>query len=184
MRRVLSTLFLALALGGVAVSAPGARPTEAPLIQLDGKPLDQAALAGKAVLFVNVASKCGYTKQYAGLEKLYQGWKDKGLVIVGVPCNQFGGQEPGTAEEIASFCQINYGVTFPLLAKQEVNGAGRSPLYQSLVSSPAGGGQDIKWNFEKFLVGKDGAVVARFPSAVAPEDPRLVSAIEAALASK
>ncbi len=180
--RLFHTLLLALCLGGIALA--GAGPKDSPMVQLDGKPLDRASLDGKAVLFVNVASRCGYTKQYAGLEKLYQDWKDKGLVIVGVPCNQFGGQEPGTAEEIQSFCKLNYGVSFPLLEKQEVNGAGRSPLYQSLVSSPVGGGQDIKWNFEKFLVGKDGAVLARFPSAVAPEDPKLIAAIEGALSAR
>lgn len=190
MPRALLTLALTLALGGLLASvglagpAPAQRPTEIAMVQLDGKPLDKATISGKAVLFVNVASKCGYTKQYAGLQKLHEAWKDKGLQIIGVPCNQFGGQEPGTAEEIQNFCQINYGVNFPLLEKQEVNGPGRSPLYRSLVDSPTGGGQDIKWNFEKFLVGKDGAVLARFPSAVTPEDPQLLSAIEAAVAAK
>ena len=183
MPRLVSVLLLALGLSAAAAPPP-ARPTDAPLVQLDGKPMDAAILTGKAVLFVNVASQCGYTKQYAGLQKLYETYRDRGLVIVGVPCNQFGGQEPGSAEEIQSFCKLNYGVSFPLLQKQEVNGAARSPLYQSLVSSPAGGGQDIKWNFEKFLVGRDGAVLARFPSKVAPEDPALISAIEAALAAK
>lgn len=179
----LAVLLLALGLALPAAAQAPARPLEAPLVQLDGKPMEAAALQGKAVLFVNVASQCGYTKQYAGLQKLYETYKDRGLVIVGVPCNQFGGQEPGSAEEIQSFCKLNYGVSFPLLQKQEVNGPGRSPLYQSLVASPAGGGQDIRWNFEKFLVGRDGGVIARFPSKIAPEDPTLIAAIEAALAA-
>lgn len=147
---------------------------------LSGAPMPD--LSGKVVLYVNVASRCGYTPQYDGLEKLYTELKGRGFTIVGVPCNQFGAQEPGTAEEIQSFCKLNYGVDFPLLAKQDVNGAGRSPLYQWLVQSPAGGGADVKWNFEKFLVGRDGAVIARFPSKVAPDDPALRAAIEAALA--
>ena len=176
-------LLVALALGlALQASASTPRPTEIPVVQLDGKPFDNARLAGKVVLYVNVASHCGYTRQYAGLEKLYETYKDRGLVLVGVPCNQFGGQEPGSPEEIQSFCQLNYGVTFPLLQKQDVNGAARSPLYQSLVSSPAGGGKDVQWNFEKFLIGRDGTVRARFLSAVTPEDPTLVAAVEAALA--
>ncbi|MBK7756446.1 MAG: glutathione peroxidase [Deltaproteobacteria bacterium] len=152
-----------------------------PLVGLDGQPLPAEAIAGKAVLFVNVASKCGYTPQYEGLQALYTQYKDKGLTIVGVPCNQFGAQEPGSAEEIASFCKLNYGVDFPLLEKQDVNGAARSALYTQLISSPAGGGADVKWNFEKFLVAPSGEVVGRFPSKVAPNDPALAAAIEKVL---
>jgi glutathione peroxidase len=152
-----------------------------PLIGLDGQPLPAEAIAGKAVLFVNVASRCGYTPQYEGLQALYTQYKDKGLTIVGVPCNQFGGQEPGSAEEIASFCKLNYGVDFPLLEKQDVNGGARSPLYTQLIASPAGGGADVKWNFEKFLVAPSGEVVGRFPSKVAPNDPALAAAIEKVL---
>ena len=151
------------------------------LVGLDGQPLPAEAIAGKAVLFVNVASKCGYTPQYEGLQALYTQYKDKGLTIVGVPCNQFGAQEPGSAEEIASFCKLNYGVDFPLLEKQDVNGAARSALYTQLISSPAGGGADVKWNFEKFLVAPNGEVVGRFPSKVAPNDPTLTAAIEKVL---
>lgn len=154
------------------------------LTQLDGTPLPKDALDGKAVLFVNVASKCGYTKQYEGLQKLYEAHKDDGLVIVGVPCNQFGGQEPGSPEEIANFCKLNYGVSFPLLEKQDVNGGGRSPLYDWLVSSSAGGGGDIAWNFEKFLVDPSGKVAGRFSSRVAPESPQLNEAIQQALSSR
>jgi glutathione peroxidase len=152
-----------------------------PLVGLDGQPLPAEAIAGKAVLFVNVASKCGYTPQYEGLQALYTQYKDKGLTIVGVPCNQFGAQEPGSAEEIASFCKLNYGVDFPLLEKQDVNGSARSALYTQLISSPAGGGADVKWNFEKFLVAPSGEVVGRFPSKVAPNDPALAAAIEKVL---
>ena len=166
------------ALFGALLAAP---IPAAPLTSLSGQAMPADVTAGKVVLYVNVASQCGYTPQYKGLEALYNTYKDRGLVIVGVPCNQFGGQEPGTAAEIQNFCQINYGVTFPLLEKQDVNGAGRSPLYQALISSPAGGGGDVRWNFEKFLVGRDGVVISRFKSAVTPEDPGLRAAIEAAL---
>lgn len=174
----------ALTVAGPAAGAPSPALPQLPLTALDGAPLPKETLAGHVVLVVNVASQCGYTPQYKGLEALYQQYKDQGLVLVGVPCNQFGGQEPGTAEEIRSFCTINYGVTFPLLAKAEVNGPGRSDLYTMLVTSPAGGGADIKWNFEKFLIGRDGQVKARFKSAVTPEDPALRAAIEAELAAK
>ena len=126
-----------------------------------------------------MASACGYTRQYEGLQSLYEARKGDGLVVVGVPCNQFGAQEPGSPEEIATFCKKNFGVTFPLLAKQEVNGSGRSPLYKALVGS----GGDIKWNFEKFVVGPDGVVVGRFGSSVKPNSPELKTAIDTALAA-
>ena len=179
---------LVLGLAACAVRSPTAEPThdilefdDMELTQLDGTPLPNATLDGKVVLFVNVASKCGFTPQYAGLQALYEEYADRGLVIVGVPCNQFGKQEPGSGEEIASFCSLNYGVEFPLLEKQDVNGADRSALYERLVSSEVGGGKDIKWNFEKFLVGRDGQVVQRFGSRTAPEAAELRAAIEAAL---
>ena len=155
---------------------------EVRLVGLDGGALSKEAIAGRVVLFVNVASKCGLTPQYAGLQALYERFRERGFLVVGTPCNQFLGQEPGDAAQIAEFCTLNFGVTFPLLAKQEVNGAGRSPLYQWLVGSPAGGGRDIAWNFEKFLVGRDGAVVARFDPDVGPGDAGLVAAVERALA--
>ncbi len=164
------------------VSRP-AWAAELSLVAVDGTPLDAALLAGKVALVVNVASKCGFTPQYDGLEKLYQAKKDQGLVVVGAPCNQFGAQEPGKPEEIVSFCRINYGVTFPLLEKQDVNGAQRSPLYAWLVQSPVGGSSDVKWNFEKFLVGRDGAVLGRWRSITTPEDPELLAAIDRALAA-
>jgi glutathione peroxidase len=153
------------------------------LRRLDGSVLPLDELAGKVVLFVNVASRCGLTPQYGGLAELARRYRDRGLVIVGTPCNQFLGQEPGSAQEIATFCSTTYGVDFPLLDKQEVNGAGRSPLYQWLIGSRVGGGADISWNFEKFLVGRDGQVRARFAPATKPEAPELVAALEAALAA-
>jgi glutathione peroxidase len=156
---------------------------EIPLVGLDGKPFDVQGLRGKVVLFVNVASRCGLTPQYAGLEALQDANQARGFTVVGVPCNQFYGQEPGTAEEIATFCSMTYGISFPILEKQDVNGGGRSPLYRFLIASEAGGGKDISWNFEKFLVGRDGAVRARFSPKTVPEDPRIGDAISAALSA-
>ncbi len=151
------------------------------LSRLDGTALPVEELSGKVVLFVNVASRCGLTPQYEDLAKLQERYRERGFLVVGAPCNQFLGQEPGTAEEIATFCATTYGVDFPLLAKQDVNGKERSPLYQWLVGSAAGGGTDISWNFEKFLVGRDGAVVKRFSPRVTPASAEVVQAIEAAL---
>lgn len=149
---------------------------------IDGKPVALKSFEGKAVLFVNVASQCGYTPQYEGLQSLYAKYKDKGLVIVGVPANNFGAQEPGSNEEIATFCSRTYNVTFPMMAKVSVKGADKTPLYQYLTdkSNPKTGG-DVQWNFTKFLVGKDGRVRQRFESGVSPDSPELAAAIEAAL---
>lgn len=147
------------------------------LTKVDGTSMSGAELKGKTVLFVNVASKCGFTPQYEGLQKLYESYKDQGLVIVGQPCNQFMGQEPGSGEEIQSFCKMNYGVTFPLLEKADVNGSSRNALYQWLVGSEVGAGKKIKWNFEKFVVSPEGAVVGRFAPSTTPDDPELVAAI-------
>ena len=154
------------------------------LKSLDGQALDTAVLAGKTVLYVNVASKCGYTSQYEQLQAIYERYKEKGFEIVGVPCNQFGGQEPGSSEEIATFCKRNYGVTFPLLEKQDVKGSNQSPLYKALVNSSAGKGTDVRWNFEKFLVDASGTVIQRFPSGVKPDSAELTKAIESAIAKK
>ena len=151
------------------------------LRKLDGSPMPVDDLGGKVVLFVNVASRCGLTPQYEQLEQLYRRFQDKGFLIVGAPCNQFLGQEPGSSEQIATFCSVTYGVTFPLLEKAEVNGKNRAPLYRWLIGSPAGKGEDISWNFEKFLVSRDGKVIARFDPQTKPEDPKLVSAVESAL---
>jgi glutathione peroxidase len=154
-----------------------------PLHTLAGTPTSLADLRGKALLIVNVASKCGLTPQYAGLEQLQERYADRGFSVVGFPCNQFGGQEPGSAEEIQTFCSATYGVTFPMMAKIDVNGEGRHPVYQELteVEDAKGDAGDIQWNFEKFLLDPDGAVVARFRPTTTPTDDDLVKAIEAAL---
>jgi glutathione peroxidase len=150
---------------------------------LDGKDKKLSDFKGKAVLVVNVASKCGLTPQYAGLQKLHEKYAARGFEVLGFPCNQFAGQEPGSAEEIAEFCERNYGVSFPMFAKIDVNGANRAPLYQWLTSQPTqpDGPGDILWNFGKFLVDKQGGVIARFNPRVAPEAPELTAAIEKAL---
>ena len=146
------------------------------LDRLDGTPLPLADFAGKLVLVVNTASKCGLTPQYEGLEALNRQYADQGLVVLGVPCNQFMGQEPGTADEIAEFCSITYDVTFPMLAKQDVNGPAEAPLYTWLKANHPG---DIEWNFAKFLVGRDGTVRERFSPQTLPAD--LAPVIEKAL---
>ena len=137
---------------------------------------------GKVLLIVNTASACGFTPQFGGLEELHKQYGDKGLVVLGFPCNQFGHQDPGSNDEIASFCQLNYGVSFPMMAKIDVNGANASPLYQWLTAEAPGllGSKAIKWNFTKFLVGKDGQVLQAFKSGVAPDSAELRSAIDAA----
>ncbi len=138
---------------------------------IDGKDVSLSEFKGKVMLIVNVASKCGFTPQYEGLEKLYEKYKDKGLVILGFPCNQFGKQEPGTEKEIAEFCKVNYGVTFPMFAKIDVNGENAHPLYKFLKEKAPGilSTQDIKWNFTKFLVDREGNVVTRYAPATTPD---------------
>lgn len=157
--------------------------TDIPLTTLDGKSTSLADYADRAVLIVNVASKCGLTPQYAGLEQLARDYADRGLTVLGVPCNQFMGQEPGTAAEIQTFCSTTYGVTFPLLAKTDVNGDGRHPLYAELTTTADADGQagDVQWNFEKFLVAPGGTVVNRFRPTIEPGAPEVVAAIEAVL---
>lgn len=155
---------------------------ELTLDALDGKPLPLDIFKGKVVLVVNVASKCGLTPQYAALENLYQQFKGQGFSILGVPCNQFAGQEPGSEQEIQEFCSLNYGVTFPLSSKLEVNGPDRHQLYRLLAGEGAEFEGDISWNFEKFLVGKDGRVLARFSPRTAPDDATVIHAIEKSLA--
>ncbi len=154
-----------------------------PLTAIDGTPLDPAQVDGKTVLVVNVASKCGLTPQYEGLEKLQQRFGGKGFTVLGVPSNQFMGQEPGTAEEIQTFCSVTYGATFPLLEKTDVNGDDRHPLYAELTQTPDAAGEagDVQWNFEKFLVSADGEVLGRFRPQTEPESPELVGAIRQAL---
>jgi len=156
------------------------------LNSIDGQPAPLAGYKGKALLLVNVASKCGFTPQYAGLEKVYEQYKDRGLVILGFPANNFGAQEPGTNDEIKTFCSRTYNVAFPLYAKTSVKGDGINPLYRFLTDkseNPATGGE-IHWNFTKFLIGRDGKVLARFEPKVAPDSPELTQAIEKALASE
>lgn len=151
---------------------------------IDGKDTKLDAYKGKVILIVNVASKCGLTPQYKSLEILYQKYKDKGLVVLGFPCNQFGGQEPGTNEEIKEFCSSKYNVTFPLFDKIDVNGEKRHPLYVALAGKDSPFPGDIKWNFNKFLVGPDGKILKRFEPRTAPDSAEVTAAIEAALAGK
>ncbi len=153
------------------------------LHSLTGDPASLRDYQGKTLLVVNVASKCGLTPQYEGLERLQKTYADRGFTVLGFPCNQFGGQEPGSSEEIATFCSATYGVSFPMFEKVEVNGEGRHPLYEELTAFPDGDGEagDIQWNFEKFLISPDGAIVQRFRPMVDPEAPEVVDAIEAQL---
>lgn len=168
--------------------------TDIRIARLDGTPATLGEITGgQPALVVNVASKCGLTPQYTALEALHEQYAGRGFTVVGVPCNQFAGQEPGTAEEIADFCSATYGVTFPMTEKVEVNGEHRHPLYDELVQAPyragedlsgsdlAGSTGDIAWNFEKFLVDGSGAVVARFAPGVVPDDPRVAAAVESVL---
>jgi glutathione peroxidase len=157
--------------------------SEIPLSTLDGTPTSLAEYADRAVLVVNVASKCGLTPQYGALEQLARDYGDRGLTVIGVPCNQFMGQEPGSAEEIQTFCSTTYGVTFPLLEKTDVNGPDRHPLYAELTKTADAGGDagDVQWNFEKFLLAPGGAVVNRFRPRTVPDALEVVEAIEAVL---
>ncbi|MEV6348848.1 glutathione peroxidase [Actinoplanes sp. NPDC051851] len=141
---------------------------------LTGGTTDLDRYRGRVLLVVNVASRCGLTPQYDGLQTLYETYADRGLTLIGVPCDQFAHQEPGTADEIEEFCRVNYGVTFPLTEKVEVNGPGRHPLYRELI----GGGPDVRWNFEKFVVSPDGTVAARFDPGTVPDDPELLAVVE------
>ncbi len=155
---------------------------DTPIASLDGEPLDLHQFEGKSLLVVNVASKCGLTPQYEGLERLQERYAGRGFSVLGVPCNQFGEQEPGSPEEIRTFCSTNYGVTFPMTEKVEVNGDGRHQLYEQLTKTPDGEGKagDITWNFEKFLIAPD-ASITRFRPMVEPESAEVAGAIEASL---
>lgn len=156
---------------------------DVPLNTLDGSPDALAAARGKVTLVVNVASACGLTPQYTQLEELQKRYADRGFTVLGVPCNQFGEQEPGTPEEIETFCSTTYGITFPMSEKVEVNGENRHALYEALVTTEDAEGHsgDIRWNFEKFLLGRDGSVLARFDPMTAPDDAAVTDAIESAL---
>jgi glutathione peroxidase len=152
-----------------------------PVKDIDGKATSLKAYDGKVLLIVNVASHCGFTPQYKALEAVYEKYKDKGFAVLGFPCNQFGAQEPGTNDEIKQFCSSKYNVTFPMFDKIEVNGPGRHPLYGALAGQESPFPGDIKWNFTKFLVGRDGKIVKRFESRTTPDSPEVLAAIEAAL---
>jgi len=177
-------LFLStISLLALAAAAPAASIYDYSVRTIDGSPESLSGYKGKTVLIVNVASKCGYTPQYAGLQKLYAKYKDRGFVILGFPANNFGAQEPGTNAEIKTFCSRTYNVTFPMFSKISVKGEDKAPLYHFLTeTSPnAATHGDIQWNFTKFLIGKDGKVVARFEPDVTPESAEMEKAIEAAL---
>jgi glutathione peroxidase len=156
---------------------------DVPVETLQGEPTSLADHADKALLVVNVASRCGFTPQYEGLQALNDKYGDQGFSVIGVPCNQFKGQEPGSAEDIAQFCAVNFGVTFPLLAKTDVNGPDRHPLYALLTEAPDGHGNagDVGWNFEKFLVAPGGEIVARYRTNIEPQAPEVIAAIEGVL---
>jgi glutathione peroxidase len=175
--------FVQLLLPATILAATASSVYDYTLKSIDGQPTALSSFRGKVVLLVNVASRCGYTPQYTGLESLYEKHKDEGFVIVGVPANNFMSQEPGTNEEIKTFCKSKYDVKFPMMAKVSVKGSDQAPLYQYLTSkeqNPKTGG-DIKWNFTKFLIDRNGQVIARFEPAVTPADPALTSAVQAAL---
>jgi glutathione peroxidase len=158
----------------------------APIKTLKGQPTTLAAYKGKALMLVNVASQCGNTPQYATLEALQKKYADKGFQVIGFPCNQFGGQEPGSSEDIAHFCAVNYGITFPIMEKIEVNGPGRHDIYKALtpIADASGHDGDIRWNFEKFVVSADGKHITRFSPKQKPDDPTVIAAVEASLPKK
>jgi glutathione peroxidase len=180
MKTILASLFLGFAMTTYAAS----NLADIPLKDINGKDTSLKAYQGKVLLIVNVASKCGYTKQYAPLEATYRKYKDQGLVVLGFPCNQFGGQEPGSNEEIKSFCSANYDVTFPLFDKLDVKGPNQHPLYAALSGKSSAFPGDVKWNFGKFLVGRDGKLIKRWDSGAKPDGEEVTKAIEAALAAK
>ena len=176
------TVWAAPEAGGPASSAVACPPIlDRKLLNLQDEPISLCDFRGKVLLVVNTASQCGYTPQYEGLEKLYQRYRDRGLVVLGFPANDFGGQEPGSNKQIAQFCQVNYGVTFPVFAKTSVVGAGANPLFRDLEART---GQRPRWNFHKYLVDRSGQPVAAFAAAVEPLDPRITSQIERLLAAR
>ena len=176
--------FLASLVLVTAIPALAESICEIPVKDIGGKETSLNAYKGKVLLVVNVASKCGFTRQYKALEEVYEKFKDKGFVVLGFPCNQFGNQEPGTNEEIQQFCSSKFGVTFPMFDKINVNGPARHPLYVALAGAGSPFPGDIKWNFNKFLIGRDGTILKRFDSKSAPDSPEVVAAIESALAAR
>ena len=172
-------LFSAFAMQTLALSAGSIQGI--PVKDIDGKATSMKAYDGKVLLIVNVASHCGFTPQYKALETVYEKYKDKGFAVLGFPCNQFGAQEPGSNDEIKQFCSSKYNVTFPMFDKIEVNGPNRHPLYVELAGQNSPFPGEIKWNFTKFLVGRDGKILKRFDSRTTPDSPEVLAAIEAAL---
>jgi glutathione peroxidase len=170
-----------LLIAGTLSAAVNTGLLDIPLKDINGKSTSLKAYEGKVLLVVNVASKCAFTPQYKGLEGLYQKYKDQGLVVLGFPCNDFGAQEPGTLDEIKEFCSTRYHVTFPLFDKLHVKGAEQHPLYAALTGKDSPFPGDVKWNFGKFVIGRDGKILQRFESRVKPEDAELVKAVEAAI---
>jgi glutathione peroxidase len=177
----LLALFAAGACLGLAASARADLPLAGTMKSIDGEDVDLGSFKGKVVLVVNVASRCGATPQYTGLQGLYDSYRDKGFVVLGFPANDFGRQEPGSDAEIKEFCTTKYDVTFPMFSKIAVKGPDKAKLYEVLTTSADPSGE-VGWNFEKFLIGKDGKIAARFATRVSPDDPKLVAAIEAELA--
>ncbi len=175
-------LFVILLLLGTTLMAAEKTVYDFTLNSIDGQATPLSNYKGKVVLLVNVASRCGFTPQYTALESIYEKYKDRGFVIIGIPANNFGSQEPGTNAEIKTFCTAKYNVTFPMMAKVSVKGSDITPLYQFLTDKSEKTGGEIGWNFTKFLVGPDGKVLARFDSKVVPDSPEVTSAIEKALA--
>ena len=174
--------FIPLLLASIMSTASAATVYDHELLDIDGEKTSLSAHKGKVLLLVNVASKCGFTRQYKGLEELHQQYKDQGLVICGFPCNQFGGQEPGSEAEIKEFCSLKFGVTFPMYSKIEVNGENRHPLYESIIGENGPLKGNVKWNFTKILIGKNGQPIDRFGSMTSPSSKKLIKAIEDALA--
>ncbi len=168
----------------MALSASAAEPSilDIPLKDIDGKDTSLGAMKGKAYVIVNVASECGYTNQYSGLQSLHEAMKDAGVVVLGFPCNDFGGQEPGSEPEIKAFCKANYNVTFPMFSKITIAGDAKHPLFAGLTGKDSPVAGEIGWNFEKFVVAGDGTIVARFDSGTEPDDPALIEAIQTGLA--
>ena len=192
--QLLGAVVVAAVVSTAALAADKGDKNVAPVLDhtmksLTGKDVDLSKYQGKVILMVNVASRCGYTPQYTGLQQLHDKYAEQGFAVLGFPCNQFGKQEPGTADQIATFCQDNYGVEFDMFSKVDVNsgkGAEQCDLYKFLTSeetNPKFSGP-VKWNFEKFLIGRDGQVIARFPSKIKPEGPEMTKAIEEALSQQ
>jgi len=185
MMKLMAPAIAGVLLCAVALTAGDKTIFDYTLNTIDGQPAPLSAYKGKVVMLVNVASRCGFTPQYSALEAIYEKYQDRGFVIVGIPANNFGAQEPGTNQEIKTFCQNKYNVKFPMMSKVSVKGDDKTPLYQFLTdkaANPKTGG-DIQWNFTKFLVGPDGQILARFEPKVTPDSPEVTSAIENALAS-